>query len=214
MLLSRGPRFRLHSETIRDIALVTSGLLDRRFGGPSVFPVQPVGVVESAFGDARWPTSSGTDRYRRSIYTHRKRGAPFAAFAAFDGPPHHSCTVKRLRSNTPLQALARLNDSVVVESAQALALRIVSEGSSDDESKLNLAFQLCLTRDPRPDERTALALYLQDQRQRFQTDDVAASQVAGETDPKSGDSRRNADLAAWTLVARVLLNLDETMTKE
>ena len=127
VLLSRGPRFRLSAESVRDIALATSGLLNAKLGGPSIFTPQPASALAGAFGDPKWPTVSGSDRFRRALYTHRKRAAPYAAFAAFDAPPHSTCVMRRVRSNTPLQALAQLNDEMLIEASQALAKRIVDE---------------------------------------------------------------------------------------
>jgi Protein of unknown function (DUF1549)/Protein of unknown function (DUF1553)/Planctomycete cytochrome C len=214
ILLSRGPRFRLQAEIVRDIALGASGLLNPAIGGPSVFPPQPDGANAAAFSDAKWPTSAPPDRYRRSLYTHRKRATPYAAYAAFDAPPHHTCTMRRIRSNTPLQALALLNDEMLIEASQALAARVISDASSDEAARLDVVFQLCLARYPREAERTALLSYLRQQRDRFELDKDLASIVAGLSDENSGDSREVSELAAWSLVTRILLNLDETITKE
>ncbi len=130
-LLARGPRFRVDSEVVRDIALSASGLLDPTIGGPSVYPPQPDGVTALSYGQMAWPTSKGRDRYRRGLYTYTKRTAPFAAFATFDMPTSEVACVRRERSNTPLQALTLLNDPAFVEAARAMGKRIVAEGPVD-----------------------------------------------------------------------------------
>jgi Protein of unknown function (DUF1553)/Protein of unknown function (DUF1549)/Planctomycete cytochrome C len=212
ILLARGPRFRLDAETIRDVALAASGLLNPAIGGPSVFPPQPDGVSDLAFGSFRWPTSKGPDRYRRGLYTFRKRATPYPAFAVFDAPQQSTCTVKRVRSNTPLQALSLLNDEVIVETAQAVAKRVVERPASDEE-KLRYMFQRCLTRPPGDEESTTLLSYLARQRQHFSEAGVDVAQISGAAGGE-GDRPTASELAAWTMVARVLLNLDETVTKE
>jgi hypothetical protein len=214
VLVSRGPRFRLHSETIRDIVLSASGMLTDKLGGPSVFPPQPEGVAEaSAIQAPTWVTSTGPDRYRRGLYTHRKRGAPYAAFAAFDAPAQNVCSMKRIRSNTPLASLTLLNDGVIIEAAQTLAARALKM-SGDDEVRLRYAFQLCVTRPPTDAEVATLSEYLKHQRERFERNDSDAPTVAGLSKEESADAKLAADRAAWTMLARVLLNLDETICKE
>jgi hypothetical protein len=215
--LSRGPRFRLPGETIRDLSLAASGLLNPKLGGPSIYSPQPAGALAAAFGKVDWPTANGPDRYRRGLYTHRKRGAPYGAFAAFDAPPHHTCTMKRIRSNTPLQAMAQLNDEIQIEACQSLARRILETEMSDDSARLDALFQRCLSRLPRDQERRALLDYLRTQQDRFAADAATAATVAGvaKDDPPSPASAANvSQQAAWTLVTRALLNLDEALTKE
>ncbi len=215
VFLSHGSRFRLHSETIRDVVLSASGLLTGKLGGPSVFPPQPEGVVEAlAFLSKSWEVSTGSDRYRRGLYTHRKRGAPYAAYAAFDAPPQNVCSMKRIRSNTPLASLALLNDEVIVEAAQAVATRIAREGLDGDEAKVRFAFQLCLTRPPNDAEFATLFSYLGQQRKRFENGLDHAATVAGLTESKATEDKEKVDLATFTMLARVLLNLDETICKE
>jgi hypothetical protein len=214
VLLSHGPRFRLPAEFIRDIALTSSGLLNPKLGGPGIFTPQPAGALIGAFGDPKWPTISGSDRFRRALYTHRKRAAPYAAFATFDAPPHSTCAMRRVRSNTPLQALAQLNDEMLIEASQALARRIVQEQSGDEAARLDHGFQLCLTRTPRSEERKLLLSYFHSQRERFQLDEANAATVAGPPHADADPPNTIADLAAWTLVSRALLNLDEVISKE
>jgi len=210
-LLARGPRFRVDAETVRDIALAASGLLSKKVGGPSVFPPQPDGVTSLAYGGAGWPVSTGADRYRRGLYTYLKRTAPYAAFVVMDAPTSDTACVRRERSNTPLQALTLLNDTVFVEAAQALARRVVAEVDGPPEARVSHAFRLCLARPPRPDELRRLTAFYDRQRVRFRAGELDAAKVTGAT-PKGGEDL--SDLAAWTAVARALMNLDETVTKE
>jgi hypothetical protein len=214
ILLSRGPRFRLPAEFIRDAALTASGLLNPKAGGPSVFAPQPEGALAGAFGDPKWPTATGPDRFRRALYTHRKRAAPYAAFAAFDAPPHSTCVMQRVRSNTALQALAQLNDQMLVEASQALAKRIIDEAPDDDAARVNYGFQLCLTRLPTDEELRLLLAYFQAQRSRLELDKIASATVAGLASEVAQNTNDTANLAAWTHVSRVLLNLDEAISKE
>src|SRR5262249_31025696 len=147
-LLARGPRFRLPAETIRDQALFVAGLLSSKMYGPPVKPPQPASGLSAAFGSGiDWQTSAGEDRYRRGVYTTWRRSNPYPSMTAFDAPSREVCTVRRSRTNTPLQALVTLNDPVYVEAAQALALRMISAGSTV-EDHARLGFRLCLSRPP------------------------------------------------------------------
>ncbi len=208
-LLARGPRFRVESEMVRDIALTASGLLSPKIGGPSVFPPQPEGVTSLAYGQMAWPTSPGGDRFRRGLYTYAKRTAPFAAFATFDAPTSEVTCVRRERSNTPLQALTMLNDPAFVEAARALGKRVVAEGPADAEGRARLAFRLCLGRAPSADEVASIVDFQARQAARFRTGGLDPARVIGPD--ARGDA---ADLAGWATAARALLNLDETITKE
>ena len=215
-LLARGPRFRVEAETVRDMALAASGLLNGKVGGPSVYPPQPEGVTALAYGGPSWPTSTGLDRYRRGLYTFWKRTAPYATSMVFDSPSSDTVCVRRERSNTPLQALTVLNDPVFLDASRALARRVLAKhpetGSTDDRA--TYAFRLVLSRRPRPDEVQKLAAFHDRQRDRFQKGELDAAQVAG-LDPKAkAPAAEPAELAAWTTVARALLNLDEAVTKE
>ncbi len=205
-LYARGPHVRLEAEVIRDAALRAAGLLSSKMGGPSVYPAQPSGVTEVAYGSPAWPVSSGEDRQRRSLYTFMKRTAPFALFNTFDAPTGESCVARRDVSNTPLQALTLLNDVLFVEVSQALGRILVTREGSVDE-RIRLAFRRCLTRPPTDDEVRVLAQFYEIQRQRFAKGGLDASTVAGEG---PGDV---AERAAWTALARALLNLDEMITK-
>jgi Protein of unknown function (DUF1553)/Protein of unknown function (DUF1549)/Planctomycete cytochrome C len=206
-LLARGPRVRLEAEVIRDAALRASGLLAERVGGPSVFPSQPAGVTtEGTYGGLEWKVSPGGDRYRRGLYTFTKRTAPFAMATTFDAPSGEVCVARREVSNTPLQALTLLNDPVFQEAAQALGQLMNARGGSVDE-RVNALFRRCLTRAPDRDELSQLAQFFQSQKRRFELKELDAAQIAG---PGPGEA---SERAAWTVLARVILNLDEAVTK-
>jgi hypothetical protein len=222
-LLARGPRFRVGAETIRDVALAASGLLATRMEGPSVHPPQPEGATALAYGQEAWPTSVGRDRYRRGLYTFLKRTAPYASFITMDAPTSETACLRRERSNTPLQALTMLNDDVFVEAARALARRLVREAPAPTaEARIGLAFRLCLGRTPRPEELSRISAFYADQLARLRAGELDASRIAGAEGSKPPASPLLAvpegvdlnELAAWTTVARVMLNLDETVTKE
>ncbi len=217
-LLARAPRLRVESETVRDIALAASGLLSRKIGGPSVYPPIPDGVLSLGYGGAMpWPTSVGEDRYRRGMYTFWKRNVPYPSMLVFDQPAGDFSCTRRLRSNTPLQALTTLNDQTFVEFAQALALRVWKDGGATDEDKMIYGFRLCTGRNPTASELQKLLKLLADQRPLFDGRTAAAVYVSSADlnalpeDPAGLDLHK---LAPWTMVARVLLNLDETITKE
>lgn len=159
-LLARGPRFRLDAEMVRDQALAASGLLSAKIGGPPVMPWQPEGVWQVVYNGDRWAVSPGEDRYRRGIYTFLRRSAPYPSMIIYDAPTGETCTMRRIRTNTPLQALAALNDPALVEAAQHLALRVAGEGKKSDKAKVEQMFEALLVRAPRETEtRRILALY-------------------------------------------------------
>jgi hypothetical protein len=188
--------------------LRTSGLLSFKLGGQSVFPPQPPGITsEGAYGPLAWNVSSGDDRYRRGIYTFAKRTTPYAMFATFDGPSGEACVARREVSNTPLQALTMLNDAVVVEAAQALGRELASN-SGVVADRIHALFRRCLTRPPTDSERQLLVQFLETQRQRLAAKELDAAAIAGEGE---GDV---VERAAWTLVARAVLNLDQMIMKE
>ena len=208
ILLARGPRFRIEAELVRDAALVESGLLNEKIGGPSVFPPQPAGVsTEGAYGPLQWKTSEGADRYRRGIYTFAKRTTPYAMTATFDGPSGEACLARRDRSNTPLQALTLLNDDVFIECANKLGAWAAgrSEGEKNIVEEL---FRRCLTRPPSEEECSKLTGFYQAQLQRFKSGELKAKDFAFDSTQPSESA------AAWATVARVLMNLDEAITKE
>lgn len=212
-LLARGPRRRLEAEQLRDSALRAANLLSAKMFGPSVFPPQPAGVTtEGAYGQLSWKTSEGEDRYRRGLYTYMKRTAPFAMSLTFDGPSGEACVARRETSNTPLQALTLLNDVVFVEAAQALGRELASDGESTSSERVQQLFRRCLTRPPENDERELLVAYYIEQRARLAAGEVNAAQVVG-ADEKEATSEETIERAAWTLVARAVMNLDEAVTK-
>jgi hypothetical protein len=203
-LLARGPRFRVEAELVRDIALSASGLLVPVLGGPSVFPPQPESVIDLAYGGFAWDTSEGPDRYRRSLYTFSKRTAPFAGYAVFDAPSGETCAARRDRSNTPLQALTLLNDPLFLEMSRGLADRVCRVEPSA-EARARMVFRCCLTRPPTESELEALLTYHTSQCARLESGALDPEAIAG--------SGASVDFAAWCMVARVVLNLDETVTK-
>ncbi len=204
--LARGPRFRLEAELVRDAALLASGLLSEKIGGPSVRPSQPAGVTEVAYGSPKWNASGGSDRYRRSLYTFAKRTAPFALFSTFDAPTGEACIVRRDVSNTPLQALTLLNDVVFVETAQALG-QLLAAQSGSVEDRIRTGFRRVFTRPPTADEIATLAKFFTAQQTRFATTEAEAKKLAPEGPGPA------ADRAAWTALARALFNLDEAVTR-
>ena len=206
VLLARGPRLRLEAEMIRDAALAISGLLTKKIGGPSVYPPQPEGAEEAAYGKFVWKASEGPDRYRRGLYTFTKRTAPYAMFNTFDGPSGEVCIAQREVSNNPLQALTALNDVVFLEAAQAIGRSMVAQ-VAPDETRLDQLFRRFFARRPQAGERTPLIAFLQTQRQRCADGQLDAQKLAG---PGEGDVNERA---AWTALARALFNLDEAVTK-
>ncbi len=212
-LYARGPRFRIESEMVRDNALAISGLLNRKIGGPSVFPFQPDGVWANPYSGDRWVQSTGGEQHRRGLYTFWRRTAPYATFMSFDAPSREVCTERRPRSNTPLQALATLNDHAFVECAQSLARRIVSEAKGGEKDRLIHGFRLCVSRPPSDRELDTLLKLYRESLAKYQKDAAAAKAMASSASlpaPKDADL---AELAAWTVIANVLLNLDETITQ-
>jgi len=208
ILLARGPRMRMEAEMVRDAALAASGLLADKLGGPSVFPPQPPGVSsEGAYGALEWKTSEGPDRYRRGLYTFAKRTAPYAMTATFDGPSGEACLARRERSNTPLQALTLLNDTVFMECARALG-QLAAKSEGDAAARAELLFRRCLVRPPSPEERAKLVQFYETQLARYAGGELKAVDLVA---AKEGETSN--EQAAWTAVARVLLNLDETITK-
>ncbi len=205
-LYARGPRVRLEAEQIRDSVLKAAGLLSPKLGGPSVYPPQPASITsEGTYGKLAWATSEGEDRYRRGLYTFIKRTAPYAMFNTFDAPSGEACVARRDISNTPLQALTLLNDTVFIEAAQALGREWAKEEGSVD-AKLQKLFQRCLTRPATKDEIVRLKGFYEAQRARLESKELNAAELSGSKDG-------TLEQAAWTIVARALLNLDEMVTK-
>ncbi len=218
-LLSHGPRFRMDAEMIRDHALAVSGLLNPKLGGPSVYPVQvpnlwkEIGFLRPEIGMDEWPVSEGPDLYRRAIYTFWRRVCTYPTFATFDAPSREVCVARRPRTNTPLQALAALNEPTLLEAARVFAQRVLTEGGRDDTARLNFAFHTCLGRAPTKTERDRLLALLTQQTKEFRNDPTAATtfiNVGSADRPVTLEARK---LAAWMMLANVLFNLDETLTK-
>jgi hypothetical protein len=213
-LLARGPRFRVDAETVQDIALYTSGLLNLKVGGPSVRPPIPASVADTVYGGFSWPESAGGDRYRRGMYTFWKRALPFPALVAFDAPTAESSCTRRVRSTTPLQALTTLNERTFVEAAQAMGLRVYKEGGTDEHSRAVYAFRLCNGRSPTDRELKSIMNFW-DEQYRYFEDRTSAALAVALSDPKQIPADVNAHkVAAWAMVSRALLNLDESITKE
>jgi hypothetical protein len=218
-LLARGVRVRLPAEMIRDTALAASGLLNGEIGGPSVSPYQPKGLWEEmAFGEGfsaqAYEQSHGKDLYRRGMYTFWKRTVPPASLATFDAPDREKCTARRALTNTPLQALVLLNDPTYVEASRALAERALLEGGKDEKSRVTYAFRLATARTPSGKEIGVLRGLLDKQRVTFGRDRQAALKLLGVGESPRDKQLDPAELAAWTTVASVILNLDETITKQ
>ncbi len=215
--LTRGPRFRADAEVIRDLALSVSGLLSHRLGGPPVIPPVPQNVLDYNYVyPSYWTPAQGADRYRRTLYGFRKRSMPDPVMSNFDAPNGDTACVRRVRSNTPLAALTSLNEPIFFEAAQALALRVLREGGARDDERAAYAFRLCTSRTPTEAESRELLALLQSRRARISDGwlNVRAITTGDATRlPELPPGSTPQDAAAWTLVARVLLNLDETLTK-
>jgi hypothetical protein len=212
--LARGPRFRASGELLRDQALSVSGLLSSKMFGPPVRPMRPNLGLNTAFGGSNdWEPSRGEDRYRRSVYTEVRRTSPYPGFATFDAPNRETCTLRRGRSNTPLQAYVTLNDPVFVEASQAMARRILRQAPDNDQDRIDLLFRLCLARYPSSFESEKLLLVLSEAERIYKADQVSAEKMA--TEPIGGLSESDdvEAIAAWTAVANVVMNLDEFLMR-
>ena len=213
-LLARGPRYRLAAETVRDNALAISGLLVERIGGPSVKPYQPAGLWEDVSVERRekYAPDTGDGLYRRSMYTFWKRTCPPPAMSAFDAPDRETCVIRRARTNTPLQALVLLNDPTYVEAARIFAERVLLKTGSDEEH-FQSAFEIALCRLPQSNEIVILKSVLRKARQRFSNDPAAAEKLLTIGHSPHTDRIGPGELAAWTIVTSLILNLDETISK-
>jgi hypothetical protein len=219
-LLAHGPRFRVEGEIVRDIQLATSGLLNPKLGGRSVMPPAPEFVFQppASYAPFPWKEEVGEDRYRRAIYTWRRRTTPFPMLAAFDVPEGNTACVRRTRANTPLQALMTLNETVSVESAQALARHILENGGAADADRISYAFRCVLSRQPSEAERDTILQLIAKQKARVADGWINPWLLAANRKDAPPENLppnvTPAELAAYTVVARVMLNLDETITKE
>lgn len=216
-LYARGPRFRAEAEVVRDIALTVSGLMTHKAGGPALIPPVPQNVLDYNYVyPAYWKPTEGPDRYRRTLYAFRKRSMPDPVLSSFDAPNSDVSCARRVRSNTPLAALTGLNEVIFNEAARALALRVLREGGSDDVQRAEYAFRLCTARLPRAAERDEILALLKSRRQRLAEGWLNIREVATGDATKLPDippQTTPQDAAAWSLVSRVLLNLDETISK-
>ena len=190
------------------VALADSGLLSAKMFGPPVFPYQPEGVWDIPYSSDKWVESTGEDKRRRAIYTMIRRSAPYPSMVTYDAPSREFCTVRRVRTNTPLQALTSLNDPYFFDAARAMAHRLMAEGGSTAADRIRYGFRLTTARTPSQSELERVAAFYQKQEEEFAKTPEAAYKVIGD---KQEDA---AQVAAWTMVANVLLNSDEAMTKE
>lgn len=220
-LLARGPRVRLPAEFIRDQALAVSGLLNGEIGGASVSPYQPAGLWEELMSRAdskNWTAqtyvqSHGKDLYRRTMYTFWKRTSPPPSLATFDAPDREVCTVRRSRTNTPLQALVLLNDPTYVEAARKFAERMMTEGGATFADRATFAFRLAMSRKPTPAELAVLREVYESDLEKYRKDRAAALKLLGVGESPRNESLDPAEHASFTTVAGVILNLDEVLNK-
>jgi len=213
-LFARGPRFRLSAETIRDQALAIAGLLSDSMYGPPVMPYQPDGIWQVVYNGDPWKTSTGNDRYRRGLYTFWRRSSPYPSMMSFDATSREVCVSRRLRTNTPLQALVTLNDPVYVEAAQGLARRMHRASTHSAKNAITHGFYRATAREPGRKELSALMDLYEQNLARYQDEPDAARRLASDPLPMEDDSTDVARLAALTVVGNVLLNMDEVLTKE
>ena len=216
-LLARGPRFRMDAEMVRDYALTTSGLLVNKIGGPSVRPYQPDGIWDAVAmpesNTRNYEADTGEGLYRRSMYTFWKRAAPPASMDTFNAPARENCTVKRERTNTPLQALTTLNDIQFIEAARVLAQRLLREGGTTVINRLNTMARRVLSRDFTQDEQVILIASLINLTREYEAAPEEAKKLISTGETKPDASLPAPELAAWTLIANQVLNMDEALNK-
>jgi hypothetical protein len=215
-LLSRGARYRLQGEFVRDAALSISGLMVDNFGGPGVKPYQPAGLWAEVGlgGNPKFTQDHGQALYRRSLYTYWKRSAPPPAMQIFDAPTREKCTVRRAITNTPLQALVTLNDTQFVETARHFAERMLSLESETVEQRIAYGFRLATARRPKPHEQAVLQRVLVKALEQYQADPSAAAALVAIGESARDDSLDPIKHAGWTILASTILNLDETLTRD
>lgn len=205
---ARAPRPRLGAEQIRDQALAVSGLLSYKMGGPSVMPSQPDGVWSTPYNNSKWKVSEGEDQYRRSVYTYWKRSSPYPAFLTFDAAAREVCSTRRINTNTPLQALVTLNDPVYLEAAQHFALLIRKEINSEDAQVLiEKGYQLAVGQSIPENKLVALLSLYKDARNKFEAESKQIPAFLNKIE------EHNPEIAALTVVANAILNLDELITR-
>jgi hypothetical protein len=213
-LLARGPRLRLPAEAVRDTALAAGGLLVERVGGPSVRPYSPPGLWKELTGTSEFEQDQGEGLYRRSLYTYWKRTIAPPSMITFDASAREACSVRETRTNTPLQALALLNEVTFVEAARALAARVMREAGTSPDERISLAFRLAVGRMPTDDELTILGGSLVRSLRKFRAEPESAEKLLGVGDAPRAAQFEPGELAAYTAVANLILNLDEVVTKE
>ena len=215
LLLARGPRFRLQGEFVRDNALAVSGLLVDKAGGPGVRPYQPPGLWNevSLSGNVRFRQDSGENLYRKSMYTYWKRSAPAPSMTIFDAPTREKCMVERPRTNTPLQALVTMNDPQFTEAARNLAQRMIKEGGKTPQERVTFGYRLVASRQPKPIVANILLAAYNEELENFKKNAEAANKLLGIGASKRDETIGVAEHAAWTIVASMLLNLDEVITR-
>jgi hypothetical protein len=217
LLLSRGGRFRLPAETVRDQALAVAGLLSPKMGGPPVMPPQPAGLWRSTYNTKTWVDAEGEDRYRRGLYTYLKRTTPYPSFTTFDAGSGEICQIRRIRTNTPLQALVTLNDPAYLEAAAALAARMATDAAgrplADPAALAARGLGLALVRPLRPGEADPLVRLMRDARQRFTADPAAADALIDASRAQVPAGAAPQDEAARIVAASAILNLDEFLTR-
>jgi hypothetical protein len=212
LLPSRGARFRLSAEAIRDQALAVSGLLSAKMGGPPVMPPQPAGLWRSTYNGKTWVNAEGEDRYRRGLYTYLKRTTPYPSFLTFDGGSGEVCQIRRIRTNTPLQALVTLNDPVYLEAAAGLARRMVTEAATT-EARAARGLRLALIRPLREGEFAPLLALQKDAQKMFQAAPEKANALLKSARVTAPTGISKAAFAAWIVTANAILNLDEFLTR-
>jgi hypothetical protein len=199
---------------VRDQALSLSGLLSRKLKGPSVFPPQPDGLWQAAFnGERTWSTSTGEDRYRRGLYTFWRRTIPYPSMTTFDATSRETCTVRRFRTNTPLQAFVTMNDPAFVEASQALARRIMREGGTMPAERAAFGLRLCLARPASEQQIAAIRSLYDSELAAYRADPAAAVKLATMPLGPLPEGLDAAEAAAWTVVANVLLNMDGVLMR-
>src|ERR1043166_7423741 len=214
-LLARGARFRMDAEMVRDTALAISGLLVDKQGGHSVKPYQPPGLWEAVSynNSQKYVPDTGEGQYRRSLYTYWKRQSPPPNMLLFDAPTREYCVVRRLRTNTPLQALVLMNDPQFVEASRALAQRMMTEAGNDPKKRIAFAFRLATARAPGGEEVKVLLDVFNRELGDFRKEKSAAEKLMSVGTFKAKSGLDTSELAAWTTIASMILNLDETVTK-
>ncbi len=213
-LLARGPRGRLDAEFVRDNALAIAGLLNTKLGGKPVFPYQPPGIWEvNEMAGGGWKHQRDDGQYRRALYIYHRRSTPYPSLLTFDAPNREVCAAGRPRTSTPLQSLVLMNDPVYVEAARAFAVRIQKEGGADDTAKLSYAWRLALARTPTSVERAIMEKTLAKQRELFTAEKASAESLLKVGDYKNPEGANSIELATWTAVANVILNLNETISQ-